>query len=392
VLAASQVALSLVLLIGSGLLGKSFYQLLRVDPGFDARQVLTMSVAVPGILDSETDKRRDVFREITERAAAAPGVESAGAINHLPLAGDTWGLSFTIAGRPVPAAGEVPGATWRSADPGYFRAMKLRLMKGRLFGEQDSATALPVAVINSNFARRYFAAEEPIGQRIRIGDPAGDSPLLEIVGVVGNVKQQNWAEDAEPEMYVPLSQNQLWRMTRRVTLVARAAGGPNSIVAPLREAVSSAYKDAVISEEMTMEQVASQAVSQPRFQTLLLGMFAGAAILLAAIGIYGIIAHSASTRVREMGIRQALGANRSHLLRLVVSQGAKLALAGILIGLATGRALSGFVESLVYQVSPADWSVYLVSALFLAAVALLASYVPARRASRVDPMVALRID
>jgi len=174
--------------------------------------------------------------------------------------------------------------------------------------------------------------------------------------------------------------------------VARATGDPNSIVGPLREAVNSAYKDAVISEELTMEQVASQAVSQPRFQTLLLILFAAAAVLLAAIGIYGIIAHSVSTRIREMGIRQALGANRTHLLRLVLTQGAKLALVGIAVGLAAGRALSGFVGSLVYRVSPADWEVYLASAVFLAAVALLASYIPARRASRVNPMAALRID
>ena len=278
------------------------------------------------------------------------------------------------------------------ADPGYFPAMGIRLLEGRLFTQRDTSDSPTVAVINRNFLRRHFAAESPIGQRIRIGDPNADTPLIEIVGVVDNVKQREWADDADPEMYVPMTQTSLWRMTWRMTLVARAAGDPNAIAAPLREAVSAAYKDAVISEEATMEQIASQAVSQPRFQTLLLALFAAAAILLAAIGIYGIIAHSVSTRVREMGIRQALGANRAHLLRLVLTQGAKLAIAGIVVGLAAGRALSGFVESLVYQVSPADWEVYLASTVFLAGVALLSSYVPARRASRIDPMAALRIE
>lgn len=388
-LVVSQVALSLILLIGAGLLGKSFIRLLNVDPGFDATNVLAMSVSSP-FSPSEPERREAFFRQVLERVRSLPGVQRASAINHLPLVGDQWGVSFIVGGRPLPEPGRAPSATWRVVDPAYFSTMRISLLKGRYFRDTDDSQAASVVIINESFARRFFPNEDPVGQRIKLGNRGEHASWSEIVGVVAGVKQTEWAEAPGPEMYVPMAQNPLWRMTRSTTLVVRTTPGSAGVATAAREAVWEIRKDAIVFDVIPMERVASEAVSQPRFNMLLLVIFAAVAVSLAAAGIYGVVSHAVSSRARELGIRSALGARPAALLALVLGQGLKLTIMGLAAGVLAAFALSRFLSGLLYQVSAGDPLIFVSSALFLAVVALIATFVPARQAAKVDPMTALR--
>jgi len=394
-LVVAEVALALVLLIGAGLMIRSFAQLQRVDPGFDPSNLLTMTVSVTGSQHAEGPRRAAFFGELLDRVRALPGAESASAINHLPLGGDVWGTRFTIEGRPAPAPGEVPGATFRVTRPDYFRVMRIPLRAGRDFTEQDDERAPGVAIVNETLARLHWPGEDALGRRIKLGSPEADGRWLTVVGVAKDVKQAEWAAAPRAELYQPYLQaaEYLRRPAPHVsylTLVVRAAGDPMRLAPAVEREVRALDKDAPVAEVATMESVIARKMWQPRLSMFLLGSFAALAVALAAVGIYGVMSYAVAQRTHELGLRMALGAEPRRVLRLVLAQGLKLALAGVGLGLLSAYALTRVMGSLLYGVSATDPVTFAGVAVLLALVALLACYVPALRATRVDPLVALR--
>ena len=394
-LVVAEVALALVLLIGAGLMIRSFAQLQRVDPGFDPSNLLTMTVSVTGSQHAEGPRRAAFFGELLDRVRALPGAESASAINHLPLGGDVWGTRFTIEGRPAPAPGEVPGATFRVTRPDYFRVMRIPLRAGRDFTEQDDERAPGVAIVNETLARLHWPGEDALGRRIKLGSPEADGRWLTVVGIAKDVKQAEWAAAARAELYQPYLQaaEYLRRPAPHVsylTLVVRAAGDPMRLAPAVEREVRALDKDAPVAEVATMESVIARKMWQPRLSMFLLGSFAALAVALAAVGIYGVMSYAVAQRTHELGLRMALGAEPRRVLRLVLAQGLKLALAGVGLGLLSAYALTRVMGSLLYGVSATDPVTFAGVAVLLALVALLACYVPALRATRVDPLVALR--
>jgi len=383
----SEVALALVLLIGAGLMIRSFRRLQAVEAGFDPRRVLTLVVPLRSSQYSTGPQRSAFFQRLIERVGALPGVESASAINHLPLAGDIWTLGFTVEGRPAPPPGEGPSAAYRIIRPNYFHTMGISLLKGRDFTEHDAAGTPGVAIINEAFARNIWPHEDPIGKRIRVNDDGPDP--REIVGIVKDVKQREWTAEPMREMYLPYLQNPA---PSYLTLVARTTADPLSLAAAVRNEVWTIDKDVPVSQVASMEQVIAGATGGPRFNLLLLNLFASVALILAAVGIYGVMAYSVSQRTHEIGIRLALGAQTTDVIKLVVGQGMALTLIGVAIGLAAAFAVTRLMSSLLFGVSATDPLTFAVIALLLLLVALVACYLPARRATKVDPMVALRYE
>jgi putative ABC transport system permease protein len=387
VLVVSEVALSLVLLIGAGLMIRSFVHLLNSSPGLKPENVLTLDVGLPRTKYTGPQQAA-FFQQVIERLKSLPGVQSAGAVYPLPLSGAEEGMGFGIAGRAALAPGEVYSAGPRWVSPDYFNVMGISLLRGRELTERDGSDSPRVVVINEAMAARYFPDEEPIGRRVAF-DQVNKAPnWREIVGVVGDVKHLALDSDPKPEMYFPFTQFPSFFMT----LVVRTSGDPLNLVAAARSEVLAVKNDQPISNVHTMEELLSNSVAQRRFNMLLLSIFAGVALLLAAVGIYGVMSYSVAQRTHELGVRMALGAQTSHVLALVVKQGMTLALAGVGIGLAAAFALTRILASLLYGVSATDPLTFSVIALLLASVALLACYLPARRATKVDPMIALRYE
>jgi putative ABC transport system permease protein len=387
VLVVSEVALSLVLLVGAGLLLRSFAQLLDVSPGFESRNLLAADVAF-GTTYKEDAQRVAFVREALARASAAPGVRAVGAVDPLPLGGNFTAYSFEVEGRTPARPGEEPDAQHRVVTPDYFRAMAIPVRRGRVFAERDDARAPFVVVVNETFVRRYFGGEEPLGRRLRFdtGGGATDNPLVEIVGVVGDVRHAGLEAPPDPEMYVPFAQSPRARMS----FVARTEADPLAAAPALRAALRQLDARQPVYNVRPMEQLLSQSVARRRFNLALLALFASVALALAAVGIYGVMAYTVEQRRHEIGIRLALGAQARDVFRLVVGQGMGLALAGIGLGLVAALAATRLMSSLLYGVSAADPLTYAGIALLLAGVAFAACYLPARRASRVDPMDALR--
>ncbi|MEK6299557.1 MAG: ABC transporter permease [Acidobacteriota bacterium] len=386
-LVVSEVALSLVLLIGAGLMIRSFVRLLNSSPGLDPENVLTLDVGLPRTKYTGPQQVA-FFQQVIERLRALPGVKSAGAVYPLPLSGAEEGMGFGIEGRADSAPGERYNAGPRWVSPGYFNTMGIALMKGRELSERDGGDSPRVLLINEAMAARYFPDEDPIGKRVAF-DQVNNAPnWREIVGVVGDVKHSAMDSDPKPEMYFPFTQYPSFFMT----LVVRTSGDPLNLVAAARSEVLAVEKNQPISNVHTMEELLSNSIAQRRFNMLLLSVFAGVALLLAAVGIYGVMSYSVAQRTHELGVRMALGARTSHVLALVVKQGMTLALIGVGIGLAASFALTRVMASLLYGVSATDPLTFSVIALVLASVAFLACYLPARRATKVDPMVALRYE
>ena len=397
VFVASEVALALVLLVGAGLMIRSFAALRAIDPGFDPRNVVTMVVSVGGTKEAEPGRRAVFYGELLDRVRALPGVRAASLINHLPLAGDIWGWPFAVEGRPRPRAGESPTATYRVVFPGYFRAMGIPLLRGRDIAAGDTLAAPGVVVINEFMARRHWPGEDPIGRRIALDDPREDPAWMTVVGVVRDAVRSDWSSAPEEESYLPFLQSKLYlespgNHVAYMTLVARTEGDPAAAAASLRAAAWSFDRSLPISEVQTMERVVADATAGPRFQMLLLGIFAAVAAILAAVGIYGVMSYAVSRRAREIGVRMALGAGARDVLRLVVGEGMSVAIGGAAAGLAGALVLTRLMRSLLYGVSSTDPVTYAAVALLLLAIALSASYFPARRAARIDPIVALRQD
>ncbi|HEX8148155.1 MAG TPA: ABC transporter permease [Pyrinomonadaceae bacterium] len=380
-----EVALSLVLLVGAGLLVKSFFKLSNTDPGFDPGNTLTASVSLATVRYDTDEKIADFFRRLIERVRALPGVVSVGAVTPLPLSDNNFAFSFSVVGQPPLPPGTRQSASARIVTPDYFRAQGVPLRAGRVFTEQDKAGAPDVIVVNEAFARRYLAGEEPLGQRLRLGinDIEG-----EIVGVVGDIRGASLATPGAPEYYIP----EATVAFSDVTLVVRTTNDPASVTAGLRQAVAEMDKDQPLYDVRTMDSLVARSVARQRFSMTLIGVFAALAMLLAAVGIFSVMSSLVAQRSHEIGIRLALGAQPRDILSMVVRHGMALTLAGLALGLAASFALTRLMSGLLYEVSTKDPVIYGGIAALLAAVALAACYVPARRATKVSPLVALRYE
>jgi putative ABC transport system permease protein len=382
-LVVAELALSLVLLIGSGLMVKSFMRLLSLDLGFDPSRVLTMNISLPSAKYNAPLPRLAFYRELLERVKALPGVEAVAATSKLPLIGGNNG-TVVIEGQPKPAhQWEGPLVEFSTVTPDYFRAMGIPLKLGRSFTAQDEVKGPPVAVINETMARRFWPNESAIHK----GVINGDGSRTDIVGVVGDVRQHGLEREALPEMYFCFGENS---NRNTMALAIRAPGDPTPLTGGVRSAVQALDKDQPVYDIRTMEQVFEQNADGRRFQMLLFGIFAAVALVLAAVGIYGVMSYMVTQRSHEIGIRMALGARTSNVLGLVVAQGMKLAACGVVLGLIAALLLAKSLAGLLFGVQPTDPPTMALVSVLLTLVALAASYIPAWRATRVDPVIALR--
>lgn len=410
-LVVSEVAMALVLLIGAGLMIRSLLELRRVNAGVDAENVLTMELLLPrakyGIPELEKTwapqgnvKRVAFFEELVQRVETLPGVHDAGAVSGLPLSGDSWGKQVTLLDRPEPTkADDVPMVQYGAVAGDYFRALRIPLVKGRMFNKGDNLDSTPVVLVNQEFVRRHFGDGEPLGKTLKLTAPIQFmpqnsfpegyvDPIYTIVGVVGDVRYEAMADPAEPTVYGWYSQGR--EIASQMFVTVRTDGDPFAYVPLIREQLRQIDPDRPISEITTMEQLAAASIAEPRLQAILLGSFSGMALLLATVGIYGLISYSVAQRRQEIGIRIALGAAARQVLGLLVAQGVRLALLGLGIGIAAALLLTRAMTNLLFGVKATDPLVFVGISALLAGTAVLASYIPARRALKVDPMVSLR--
>jgi putative ABC transport system permease protein len=383
-LVVAETALSLMLLVAAGLLVKSFIQLQRVDPGFNPRGVLTAVVSLPSTVYPDPQVKA-FYPQLLERLRTMPGVQSAAVTSSLPLGGFDSDVSFVIEGRPQPQPGRYPVGWYSSVSLDYFRTMGIRLRSGREFTDRDNENAPRVVIISETMARRYFPNEDPIGKRLGNGRPDG---WREIIGVTADVRHFGLSQDARPSIFFPEQQ----APSRRMVIVARTAADPLSLAPAMRGAVMSLDKNLAVSNVRAMGEIAADSIGQQRFTLLLLGVFSTLALLLAAAGIYAVMSYVVAERTHEVGVRMALGAKAGDVLGLVIRQGMTLTLPGLGIGLAGALALSQLMKTLLFGVSATDPMTFAGVAVLLASVALIACLVPALRASKVDPMVALRCE
>jgi predicted permease len=399
-LVASEFALAFMLLIGAGLMVRSFYALQLVDPGFNPHNVLSLVVSVAGTKEEQAERRGIFYQELLEKLRTIPGVKAVGGINHLPLAGDMWDRGFEIEGRPAPRPGETPNAVFRIVMPGYLETMRLPLRDGRDITSRDDARAPGVVIINEELARRYWPKESPVGKRFALDRKDGSPPnWLMVIGVVANAKLDDWTSDPYPEMYLAALQTPDFMGTRGdnigahmtyITVVVRSDGNVSDLAFAVRQTVWSFDRNLPISQVLTMDQAVADATAQPRFEMLLLGLFGAVALVLAAVGIYGVMNYSVSKRTREIGIRISLGASRSDVLRMVFLQAFAQSLAGIAVGVAGAILLSKLMSKMLFGVQPTDPITFAAVTIVLSLAALLATGVPARKAARIEPMKALR--
>ncbi len=395
----SEIALSLVLLIGAGLMIKSFLRLLEVDPGFKPDHVLTAEITLPRSQYSSDQQIASFYERLLDRIKTLPEVRSAGAITALPLSGTDNGSDFFIEGQPPPPPDNKNDTSYRAISHEYLQAMGIPVLQGRSFTERDRKDSPGVAIINESMARRFWPEENPVGKRVALSiealkfpapnrPPVFDIPgaMREIVGVVKDVRHYGLTSEPQPEMYVPYLQ----RPAREMSVVVRAAGDPASLTRALQSEVLAIDPGQPLSRIRTMPQLLDDSVAKPRFNLLLLGVFAAVALTLAAVGIYGVVSYSVAQRTHEIGLRMALGAGATDVVKLVVGQAMVLSLTGVGLGLFAAFAMTRVMSGLLYGVSATDPAIFVVISLLLTGVALAASFIPARRAARVDPMVALR--
>jgi putative ABC transport system permease protein len=379
----AEVALAMVLLVGGGLLAKTLWRLQHIDTGFRAENILTFRFTVPVAKFPMSAQRSELYERVAERLAALPGVESVGATNDLPFGGSRSGSSFDIEGRP-PDPQLLLHAGYRTVSPGYFSTMRIPLLQGREFSLHDNRNGFFTVVVNQAFVKKFFANESPLGHRLKSHDH-----LYEIVGVVGDVKHEDLGAPSFPELYLCYLQAEVQPWT---FFEVRSRTQPQALAASVRNAVKEIAPEEPVYNVNTMTSLVEYWMSPQKFNSLLLAIFAGLALVLAAIGIYGVIAHSVVQRTREIGIRMALGADRANVLRLILRQGARIGVLGLGIGTAAAYLSTRALSSMLYGVDSHDPLIFAGIAASLIVVVVLASYIPARRATRVDPLIALRYE
>jgi len=387
-LVVAEIALSLVLLVGAGLMMRSFMSLQHVDAGINTEGVLTMYIALPGAKYRPPEKRAAFFSQLLERVRSIPGVQSAGTNSGLPLAGNNWGRSLTVEGFPVLSVGEAPAINHCVISPDYFKAMGIAILKGRDFDERDSRDAAKVTIIDERLAREYWPDQDPLGKRIRFGPPEDNEPWHTIVGVVREVKHNRLDASTRMSVYLPFDQIPIGGSS----LAIRSSGRPESLTGAVRAQLKELDPDLPLTEVRPMTEVVARSVWQPRLYTALFGVFAAVALILAAVGIYGVMSYAVTQRTREIGLRMALGAQKQDVLKLVVGHGVVITAIGIGAGLAAAVGLTRLMSSLLFGVTATDPLTFAAVSVVLAGVALGACFVPAMRAAKVDPMVALRYE
>lgn len=384
-LVTTEFALAVMLVIAAGLLIRSFAALVHVDPGFRTEHIITARITPPEARYGDGTKQRAFYAALLGRVSALPGVRSVDAVSRLPLAGGFTGVAFEVEGKPYRPGTVAPVFDDRRITPGYPQTMGIRLLAGRPLTDADREGAPKVALVNEAMARKFWPGEDPVGKRFKeVWLPEWTT----VVGVVGNVKSRGLASETEPQVYRPFAQ----APTLDMSLVVRTTGDPDAVIGSLRAAVAAVDADVPVSEIRMVEQMITSSVAAPRFTMLLLAAFAAVALLLAAIGIYGVISYAVTRRTPEIGLRVALGAQRGHVLRMVLRQALVLAVIGAVVGLGAALATTRALRSLLFGVSATDGVTLIAVPLLLMAVALLAAYLPARRAARVDPMIALRAE
>ena len=389
VLVVTELAIAVVLLVCAGLLIQSLWRLQGVNSGLQPHNVMTFNLALPEV-KYNTSRQSQFFVDLKSRLETAPGVQSASSVYPLPLSGERFSISFQIEGREVPEKDE-PSGDFFTTGVGYFRTMGIPILKGRDFNDNDRHGSTPVMIITDTFARQYFPNEDPIGKRIRPGISTiedEDSPMREIVGVVGDVRNRGLDKQPRVAYYVPHTQVPLSQMV----VVVKTTNEPHGLISGATKDVAAMDPDLPLFLVKTMEEYLSASVATPRFNTTLLSIFAGVALVLTIVGLYGVMSYSVAQRTNEIGIRIALGAQGRDVLMMIVKQGSRLILIGLAIGLAGAYALSRLVESLLFGVSAKDPFTFVAVATLLGIVALLACYVPAWRATKVDPIEALRCE
>lgn len=388
-LVVSEIALAVMLLVGAGLLIGSFRNLQRTDPGFDPDHLLTLRIDLPRGPYEALDRRADFFQRVLPRIEAVPGVESAGAISFLPMNFPGGSVGIAVEGAPPADEGEFQGAVYRAVSADYFAAMDIPLTSGRPFGSSDMAGAPGVVIVNRAMADRWWPGRSPIGRRLKVGRPESNVPWLTVVGVAGDVRQFELRRESRPEIYIPVTQpHPLWTAPRAI--VVRTASEPLAVAPAVRAAIWSVNPDLPVSDVRPMTDVVGATVAELRFYTVLLSLLGATALVLAAVGIYGVISYGVNERAREIGVRMALGAGRPDILGMVLRQGMLLALAGLGLGLAGALGLSRFLGALLYDLAPADPGTLIQGGVVILTAALLACLVPAHRASRIDPVESLR--
>ncbi len=384
----AEVSLALILLVGAGLMMKSLNRLLSVDPGFHPERVLTMKMSLNA---SQYGKRAAIlnfWQQTLERVRSLPGVDAVALGTVVPLTDDHSRSDITLEGMPLPNPGSFPHPDVHIVSSGYVRALGIPLLRGRIFTESDTEDGPRVALINSMVAGRFFANEDPVGRRFVFGAPSGKQRWITIVGVVADTKLYGLANPSRLEVYLPYRQS----ATDHMNLIVKSGIEPASLTSAIRNAVASVDKDQPVFDIATMQQLVGNSVATRRLTLILLSLFSALAMLLAAIGIYGVISYSVAQRIHEIGIRMALGAQRSDVLRMIFAQGVKIAGAGLAIGILASLGLTRLMASLLFSVSAVDPPTFLAVAIVLALISMLACYIPARRTLRVDPMIALRYE
>src|SRR6185295_7299553 len=379
----SEVSLAVVLMIGATLLTKSFVRLLQVNPGFDPTHTLTMEVALPTLPPSRyanDEAQRAYFKDVLSRLNHSPGVTAAGAVLSLPLTGAEESTDLFIEGRPQPTFEQRPSADYTIVTPEYFQALQIPLLKGRQFSDRDDKDAPAAIIINEALARRYWPNEEAIGQRLTVGF---EKNPRQVVGVVGNVKQTTLNADPRPTMYMP----HLQRPTGGMTIVVRTNGDPASLSQLARTQIHSVDPSIPVTNIRTMNEVFSASIAQQRFAMLLVGLFGVLALTLATIGIYGVMSYSVTQRTHEIGVRMALGAQRTDVLKLILRHGIVVSLLGVFVGVAASFGLTRVMASLLFGVTPTDTMIFATVAFGILAIGAIATYLPAWRATRVEPLL-----
>ena len=387
-LVVTEIALSLVLLVCAGLMIQSFLRLRSVNVGLDPTNVLVSSYHLPFAKYREDEQRAAFYKQLLERVRALPGVQAASATATLPLGGGNWGRSLTVEGYPVLAVGQAPMIQHTVVTPNYFRTMGIPLLSGRDFTDSDARGSQLVTIVDERLANEYWPNQSPIGRRIRFGPPEDNEPWHTIIGVVGTVRHERMQEDTAKSVYLPHQQIP----ANGMAVMTRTSSEPKELVAAIRREVAQLDPDLPVSKVITMNEVIDEAIWQPRLYATLFAVFAGGALLLALIGIYGVMAFLVQTRTHEIGVRMALGATARDVFKLIVGRGMKLTVIGVVIGVAGAVGATRLMHSLLFNTSATDPIVFILISLLLAFAAFLACYIPARRAAKVDPLIALRYE